>query len=183
MRGRLFEDWNQASFENDSKRLIEIDGIKASLDDELERLTQNREAAKKRIEDNPLDAVGIAEMLGELSALKAPTLINFHNLGYLKPMAGTQAGFLDRLITQHELVEAEINGLKSAISDMEQWSRYTANEPAPEAFKKPSNDEVQKLRELALRRSGVYSQTSDAPLSLGNPTRLLLGKKEHYQTA
>lgn len=125
-REGLYEDWGKANFENDALRLSEIEGEKANIDGELERLTQQRESAQKRIEDTHIDAEGISETLAATAKLKAPVLINVSTLGYSKPMPGHYAvpAFLDYLVKYHKLVEEEISAAKRAVLDMKDWTLH-----------------------------------------------------------
>ncbi len=128
-REGLFEDWSKASFDNDSLRLVEIDGIKSEIDTKLERLTQERAQAQERIEDTHIDGAGIAAMMDRVNALSGPALENVTRPEYIKPMSG-KAGvpaLLDKLRNFHRWsVKKEIIDGVREIRELRPWGKYVS---------------------------------------------------------
>lgn len=123
-REELYNDYHNAMFEGDTARVMEIEGERDNIDEQVANLQHKIEDSRKRVTEP--DGNAVTEMLDRLSAIRVLSVDNQWHVRRDYSQRNLRAGFLDQLRTLHEAKASEIGQRKLAIVRSAQWHRYTS---------------------------------------------------------
>ncbi len=121
-RHELYEDYHNSVFEGDTARVLEIEGERDNIDEEIANLQDDIDKARASLREP--DGEAVAEMLSKLKAIQLPPVDNQWTVKRDYGQRGLQPAFLDEVRNLHEAKRTEIGQRKTAILQAEQWHMY-----------------------------------------------------------
>ncbi len=121
-RQELYEDYHNSVFEGDTARVLEIEGERDNIDEEIANLQDDIDKARASLREP--DGEVVAEMLRRLSDIQMPTANNQWTSKRDYSQRDLKPAFLDEVRNLYEVKKSEVGQRKVAISQAQQWHMY-----------------------------------------------------------
>lgn len=134
-REELYQDFANASFEQDTERLEMISDQRDSIDQRVTSLEENIEDLRSKIAD--IDRAAVAEMLESIEQVQLPIFCSGSiQWGQTKIMSGgysviPPSGLVGELFYAHRSLVTEVAERKRHVRELAPWYQYASKQAVP----------------------------------------------------